>query len=175
MHRIFIGLSMPEKLRAEILEWEKQFQNLPVRWLAGKDLHVTLAPPFYVDDRKLEETGQSLQEVAGFGTFGISFSKVTFGPDSRRPRLIWAEGEATEELLNLQRKIYGVLGRLPEKRPFRLHLTIARFKPQDFSSFKIQKLNEKVKWEGRVDQVALFESTLSRGGAGYAILKEITL
>ncbi|MBI2012847.1 MAG: RNA 2',3'-cyclic phosphodiesterase [Candidatus Colwellbacteria bacterium] len=174
-HRVFVALPISEKLQQVILDWEKDFADLPVRWLAGKNLHITLVPPWYIEDQELEKLEGILQGVAGFGEFKISFRRVTFGPDPRRPRLIWAEGETPEGLLELYKKIHEVLGREEEKRPFQLHLTIARFQPENFSSFPIQRLDEKVDWRDKVDRVVLFESRLSREGADYKVITEATL
>ena len=171
--RIFIALPISEKLQQVILDWEKNFAGLPVRWLAGKNLHITLVPPWY--EENLEKVKNILQGVAGFGEFEISFRRVTFGPDPRRPRLIWTGGEMPEGLLELYKKVHEVLGREKEKRPFQLHLTIARFQPENFSLFPIQKLDEKVDWRDRVDRVVLFESRLSREGADYKVITEATL
>ena len=173
--RIFIALPISESLQSEILSWQGQFPNLPVRWLKGKNLHITLVPPFYVNEQELEKIEKALQAVGGFGSFEISFSNVTFGPDPRRPRLIWTEGETPKELIELQQKLQKIFGKEPEKRPFRLHLTIARFRPETFSSFQIRKLNEKVDWRDKVNRVVLFESRLSRDGADYEVLQEVLL
>lgn len=181
-HRVFVGLSISEKLQQEILDWEKGFLNLPVRWLKEKNLHITLVPPWYVDstsspqEENLERIKNQLQIVAGSGLFEIDFSKVTFGPDPRQPRLIWAAGETPKELLNLRQRIHQVLNREEEKRPFRrVHLTLARFRPETLSSFPIKELNEKVDWRDKADRVVLFESILSREGADYKVISKISL
>ncbi len=121
--------------------------------------------------------------MAGFGPFEIKFEKVAFGPERirqahrkpRRPRLIWAEGETPQELVDLQKKICEIFEEKPEKRPLKLHLTIARFRPETFLSFPVKKLDEKVDWRDRIDRVVLFESRLSRDGADYEILSEVLL
>lgn len=149
--------------------------NPLVRWLAGKNLHITLVPPFYVDDQELHKVKNALQTVRGFGVFEISFSRVAFGPNLRQPRLIWAEGETPKEMPNLQKKIYEIFGKEPEKRPLKLHLTIARFRSENFSSSPIKKLDEKVDWLDKADRVVLFESVLSSAGADYERLQEVLL
>lgn len=180
-HRVFVALPISRELQNEILEWEKKFKSLAVRWLEGKNLHITLVPPFYADEEEVEKLKNILEKITGFGAFPIEFSRVTFGPEARRPRLIWAEGETSQELLNLRERTIEVLRSTDpklqmhanlrrEKRPLKLHLTLARFRPESFSSFGIQTLNEKVEWVEKVQKIALFESTLSRDGASYQII-----
>lgn len=177
--RVFVGLPVSGRLQTEILNWEKKFSNLPVRWLQGKNLHITLVPPWYEED--LEKVKNSLQVVVGSGAFEMEFYKVSFGPNPRQPRLIWAEGETPKELLDLQEKLYRDpklqmhANLRKEKRPLKLHLTLARFRPETFSSFPIKELDEKVDWRDKVDRVVLFESILSRGGADYEVISETPL
>ena len=172
-HRIFIALPISESLQQEILEWEEKFSNLPIRWLQGKNLHITLVPPWH--EENLEGAKNLLEQATGSGYLNLEFEKVTFGPDPRRPRLIWAEGETPRQLIDLRRKVHQIFGREEEKRPFRLHLAIARFRPETFSSFPIKKLDEKVNWRDEVRRVGLFESRLLREGADYQIMAEIAL
>jgi 2'-5' RNA ligase len=145
-----------------------------VRWVKPKNLHITLVPPWY------EENIKQIKEVLGsirdtFGPFEIIFERITYGPDPRRPRLIWAEGEASLEIRNLKLEIERALNQKPEERPFKLHLTIARFRPETFSSFPIKKLDEKVFWRDEVKSFVIMESHLSPEGADYEVLEEIRL
>lgn len=173
-HRIFVALPISAALQEEIVEWEKKFSTLPVRWLHGKNLHITLVPPWY--EENVEKIKEILQKVHGaIGSFEIEFEKVTYGPDPRRPRLIWAEGSTPKELVTLTTKIEEALGVTPESRPFRLHLTLARFRPEDLSQFPIKKLDEPVSWHDTVRSFVLMESHLSPAGADYEVLGEFAL
>lgn len=172
---------MSEKLQREIIEWEKQFSDLPVRWLVGKNLHITLVPPWY--EENLEKIEKLLKQVKSSGSIDLKFERVTFGPDPRRPRLIWAEGEVPPKLLALQQKLQEILEKEPEngfdrlttKRPLTLHLTLARFRPESFSSFEIQELKERIDWREEASRVALFNSMLSREGANYQIIRSVPI
>lgn len=172
-------MPISENLQAEIDAWRGKYDHLPVRWLAGKNLHITLIPPWYEEDvqsviDKLKQAGEE------FAPFQVLFEKVEFGPDTHRPRLIWAEGEAPKELIELKQKVEETLIQGTAARPesakresrlFRLHLTLARFRPETFSSFPVKRLNEKVCWRDRIESFVLLESHLSPGGADYEILE----
>lgn len=168
--RIFVALPISDALQEEIVRWEQRFQKLPVRWLLGKNLHITLVPPWY--EENVEGVIQKLSSVIMEDKHcSLDFSRVAYGATSREPRLIWAEGGAPSQLLTLKERIESALGVEPERRSFKLHLTLARFRPETFSSFPLKELNESVAWHQSCDSFVLMESHLSRAGADYEILK----
>ncbi|MCI0471153.1 MAG: 2'-5' RNA ligase family protein [Candidatus Aminicenantes bacterium] len=161
-------------MQDKIFRWRKKYANLPVCWICEKNLHITLIPPFYCRDaRAIIEKIKPIKNYSG--RIGVVFDRVTFGPDSKRPRLVWAVSKAPTQLVHLKKSLETVLKIPAEKRPFSLHLTLARFKPEDFHRFPIKKLDEKVFWKEEVKSIVLFESKLSPRGAEYEILEEIRL
>lgn len=169
--RVFVAIPISENTQKEILKWEENFQNLPVRWLKGKNLHITLLPPWYEGNReRIQEALQSTRR--NIEPFDILFQKVTFGPNPREPRLVWAEGGTPEELLELKANIERALNTKPESRPFKTHLTLARFRPEQFQRFKIKNLNECVQWKETITSFVLMESILEKTGAEYEILSQ---
>lgn len=173
--RIFIAIPISQNLQKEILGWEIKYKPLfgdEVRWLSGKNLHITLVPPWY--ESNLGKVYAALDSISGL-TFDIIFEIVRFGPDPQRPRLIWAEGEAPKTLLAIQENVRQALGRPSEKRLWKLHLTIARFKPQNFQNFRVKDFNEGVMWKETVKSFVVMQSHLSRQGAEYEVLKKYNL
>lgn len=172
--RIFIGLKISKDLQTRVVRWRKKFPDWPVRWTPEKNLHITLIPPFYEDNvrainKKLRNTQNYPSEII------VEFNRIAFGPDPKRPRLIWAVGEKPPELEDLKKYLEKILEIPAEKRTFSLHLTLGRFKPEDFHHFSIKKLKEKISWKEKIKSIVLFESKLSRKGAEYEILEEIKL
>lgn len=180
--RIFFAVSVSEDLQKEILKWQKKYLGSQpsfakategkIRWLAGKNLHITLIPPWYTGD--VESVIKKLKNLE-IKSFNIEFNRVTYGPDPKRPRLIWAEDKAPKGILELKSRLEEILDKKPEKRPFTLHLTIARFRPETFSSFSIQQLDERVLWQEKVNSFVLMEAHLSPKGADYEILETFNL
>ena len=168
MPRIFVAVPISNELQEKILEWEKFFPDLPVRWLLGKNLHITLTPPW--GENNVEEVKNLLEKVENPAPFEVEFDEVSFGPNPKAPRLIWANGSAPKEIVNLKSNVEEVLEFKPENRPYKLHLTLARFRPEDFRNFKIKNLREKVLWKEKIDSFVLMESHLSRAGAEYEII-----
>ena len=171
MKRLFVAIPISEELQKGILEWEKYFNHLPVRWLSGKNLHITLVPPWYEDNA--EEVAEKLKTIKGeFGSFDVAFKRVNFGPDPKNPRLIWAENTMPQKILDLKDKVEQALMIEGENR-FKFHLTVARFRPETFTSFPIKKLDEVIFWPDKIKSIVLMESHLSPAGADYEILEEI--
>lgn len=171
--RVFVGIKISNGLQEEILGWEKSWQQkLTVRWLAGKNLHITLIPPWY--EGNPEKVKNALGEIKGkFKPFEIKFNKITFGPDPKHPRLIWTEGKAPPEIFKLKKLLEKILNQAGEKRKFSLHLTLARFQPKDFLFFPIKTLDEEIAWAQEVYSIILFEAHLFLTGAEYEVLEEI--
>jgi 2'-5' RNA ligase len=173
--RIFVAVPISEELQEEILEWEKNYRRLPVRWIAGKNLHVTLIPPW--ESEEAEKVSMILKTLEGkIGeSFEIVFERVCYGPRKEEPRLIWAEGKAPKEIQDLKTRVENILGQRPDGRPFKLHLTLARFNSRDFVKFPIKNLDEEVFWRQEVKSFVLMESRLLPEGAEYEVLEEIKL
>jgi 2'-5' RNA ligase len=207
MKRVFVGIPIAKELGEEVLRWRnitplpplprlRRTSNPPLargeinknsppyeggdrgglRWLSPKNLHVTLVPPWYQDD--IQDVIDRLQKVHG-QPFAISFNQITFGPNPKAPRLIWAKGKASAELSDLKLSVEQILntaindGRhLLQYQP---HITLARFRAEDFGKFKARHLDEKISWHQKVESFALYESHLSPQGADYEILAEFKL
>jgi 2'-5' RNA ligase len=196
MKRVFVGIPILEELQREILEWKEKYKNYitpqpplilrgGVRWIEPKNLHVTLVPPWpssawQVESNKLSAFAKATadEKVIKFAPFEISFDKITFGPNQREPRIIWAEGQAGEEIKKLKKLIEIALGGdvdVSLGRAFYQHLTLARFWAEDFDRFPIKSLNEKVDWRQTVKSFVLYESHLSPQGADYEVLEDFEL
>lgn len=173
LRRIFIAIPISDNLQQKVINWEGDLTKIPMRFLRGKDLHVTLVPPWYVNDTKdAEDTFK--KEVAKHGRFTIAFDEISFGPNIYQPQLIWAKGRAPKDLTDLCNDLFRGFGK-NNNRPFVLHLTLARFHPEDFSTFSIKKIGDKVAWVEEVNSIVMMESHLSKDGASYEIISKALL
>lgn len=172
LKRIFVALPISLEFQNEILKFQKKFKNLNTRWIDGKNLHLTLVPPWYEKDINL--VLEKLKSLEGqFVNFKIRFNLIELGPNQFNPRLIWAVGDRPKELLNLRLKILEVLNQKPENREFKTHLTLARFNSnQKFNNLKIK---ENFFWEEEFREFVLMESHLLKSGAEYEVLERIKL
>lgn len=173
--RVFVALPADSRLVGLTGEFRRSHAALKVRWVPSANLHLTMVPPWECSD--VDAVCKVLKEVSSeIPPFDAVFDCVSFGPDQRRPRLVWATGKAPEGMVASAHMLHGALGRSQEPgRSFLLHLTIARFNFSDFNSMRIRKLCEPVSWCGVFDLLCLYESMLKPGGAEYRELCRFSL
>ena len=184
--RVFIAIKISKPLEDEIKKWTEDFTKIAgwpfdesrfprqvnhVRWLSKKNLHITIIPPFEVEN--IELVSDKLKNAEWkINSFNIHFAKASFGPNPRSPSIIWAEGRTPNEILKLKDALERELQINAGRRSFLTHITLARFRPELFSSFKIKKLNERINWNESVSSFVLMESRASPEEADYEILEE---
>lgn len=167
--RLFVALTVPSGVAASITDWRHCFSALPVRWLPEGHLHVTIIPPWdEVDELPVIE---SLREAEGsIGSVSLRFDRVRLAPNPRDPRLIWADAVPPPTLLQLKQHLERSLDMDPDRRPFRMHLTLARFTPDQFAAFPDRNLSETISWSGTFNTFALVRSDFFPSGIEYTIL-----
>lgn len=174
MKRVFVALPLPANLKALAADFKQRHGALRVRWLTGKNLHLTLLPPWAT----AEPDGiiKRLKTLAGtLGPLDLKFTRAALGPDPKQPRLIWAAGEPNSKLVSLKAAAERTLGFAPAPRAFRPHLTLARFSGRQAADQVQSALNQAINWRGNFSELALYESRLLPSGADYEILAEIEL
>lgn len=165
--RVFVALPASRELIGRTEEFRRSHDAQKVRWTPPENLHLTMVPPWqclHVDAvcRALKEVSSALKP------FDAVFDHVSFGPDQRRPRLVWATGKAPSGMAEYAKALYDAVGVQGEtRRTFLLHLTIARFSSGDYRAMGERRLSEIVYWPARFDTLSLFESILKPAGAEY--------
>lgn len=176
MMRLFVGLPLDAAIagRLEVLA-----AGIPgARWVAARNLHLTLRFIGEVDEAAAQEIHEVLEGLTapafslnldGFGTFG-----------GRKAHTLWARVSRPEPLERLQGKIDAAAVRAglpPEPRKFAPHVTLARLegspvaRVQDF----IARNSPFHAGPWPVDAFILFRSHLSRGGAEYEAVADYPL
>jgi 2'-5' RNA ligase len=184
MLRSFIAIELPADIQAAIASSTAGLQKaLPkplVRWVASKNLHLTLKFLGDVSPANLEQLAEALKvESFRHDKFSLSVGGLGAFPTSRRPRVIWIGLEAPALLSVVQRAVEAVSSRMgypPEDRPFSPHLTIGRV-GQDTSPVDLKRVSSAI--EGttvgqigtvHVDAIHIFKSDLQPGGSVYTHL-----
>ena len=175
--RLFVALNLPKPVREALWAAAAPVRELelPVKWVRGEGVHLTLKFLGDVADEREAELGAALTRAAA-GTRGLALALGGFGvfPDFRRPRVVWV-GIAPEPGLEiLQHRVeqeFAPLGFPTEARPFRPHVTLARAardaRPGDFAGLEAAIAQLEFSETALVSAVDLMQSTLQSGGTVY--------
>lgn len=174
MKRVFLALKVPDEFKNNIIDWEDRRRSLPVKWISPKDFHVTIIPPW--NEENVEDFMNKLSEIEGkIGSPRIVFDTVAFGPNRYSPRLIWATGEVPQKIFNLKVLLKDAFGKVSYRNESFMHLTLARFSPEDVERFPNQRMKEDILWTYTFDTLVLMETKITENGPEYEILREYKL
>jgi len=181
--RTFIAIALPAPLQQKLDEAAgllKNNQTRAIRWVAGKNIHLTLKFLGEVDSNKIAAISQVIQaESQPIKPFELSVGGAGAFPSLRKPRVVWIGVQAPQVLAGLASAIdrgTQSLGFPGEDRPFSPHLTLGRVSqnasPQEVQSIAQVLLNATIGKLGSftVNQVTLFRSDLQPKGPVYTPL-----
>lgn len=177
--RLFVAIDLTPEVRAALADLLTKLRPLTdaVRWVRPEAMHLTLKFIGETPPEKLEVITTCLAAVHTAVPVELRFRQLGFFPNERQPRVFWVGIEATENLAEVAAQVEAqleTLGLPREKRPFRPHLTLGRFRAADRRRRLQESLPGLAEQEfGRLTarEFFLFESRLSPHGAEY---KQIT-
>lgn len=184
MIRAFVGVRIdPHTVRNICAALSQLKGRLPgVRWIAPENFHFTLKFLGSVQEEKIAPMVQALEQRLGlFPRFSINAKGLGVFPDLRRARTLWVglEGQGLRQLTSEVEGVLEAFGFAPEKRAFKPHLTVARWRRFEGSH---KRLGEQIaQWhdsqfgQSVVEKVILFQSVLNSEGAVYRPLAEMAL
>lgn len=174
--RLFVAVRVPEPVLTTLqTAAEPLRRELPGgRWVDVSNQHITVKFLGWVDGHRLVDVGKVVAETAAIhAPATLSLGELGSFPSPTRVRVLWAGIVDEESLLarvaaDLDRRL-APLGFEPESRPYRPHLTLARFR----EPVRVTKPLSVTLAEGRpwpVTSLELFRSHLSPRGAQYELL-----
>lgn len=172
LRRIFVGLPIDCALGQKILAFQNQHLDWPVRWIAQKNLHVTLVPPWQTAE--IQPVIEVLKSVS-VSNFSMEFNQLNLGPVPKKPRLIWALGQTPAWLTVLRNRLFAALGQVLVSKPYRPHITLARLEKSGTIGVFNKVLPQFISWRFEVGEFCLYESILNPDGADYRILSKHVL
>jgi 2'-5' RNA ligase len=186
--RLFIAVELDGALRDALgrLQDELRKQGLErLRWTRYDGIHLTLKFLGETPDERVPAIEAALARGAGgHRRHELSLGKLgTFG-GRRSPRVLWVDLDGDiEPLRSLQESIdaeLAAIGYPREERRFSPHLTLARVRPETARevaepiAIALESARAPTA-EIAVEEVALMQSTLGRGGAVYNRLASVEL
>ena len=186
-HRIFIAINLPEDIKRELAGYQQKYTELPAKWTAKDNLHITLVFLGDLTDIELADACAVIKKVSELHkSFSINLNKIVYGPPLRPgsgqakmpPKFVWAAGEKSEELSDLKNDLEELLlekiNFRPEGRGFTPHITLARISEWQFRQIEPEErpeINENIDLAFTVESIEVMESELKRGGPVYTILE----
>jgi len=168
--RLFVGLKISPEIATELARIVAVLEKLPVRLVKPADIHLTLVPPW--NEASPQGAIEKIRQVAsGCGAFSLIVQHVGYGPQPRRPRLIWADCAANDEITALHAALLHAFGRT-EERAFQPHVTLARIRAGGPAIARRHPIDRQLSLTQRVESIELFQSP-PPGGAGYRVLASL--
>lgn len=175
--RAFVAIDLAEEVRAALAREQSRLKaacarNHGIRWTRPEGLHVTLKFLGAIEAERATSVTNALRVVERFDPFKVEVQGFGFFPDARRPRVLWVGVQAPAALRDLAARVetaLEALGFARESRPFKPHLTLARFDPPHAQPALTAAIGEAARGFGsfEVSKFFLFESRLRPGGAEY--------
>ena len=173
--RSFLALEIPQTHRDQIefcqQEWRKELP--PARWAKPSNLHLTVKFLGDVEDARLDQFAGDLEvAVAEFGEIAVVFDRLGCFPSPKRARVAWIGGsaEGVDALVARIEDVAEAIGFPREKRPWSMHLTVARLR----RPWPASDAERFASWGNRLNfepffcrELVLFESDLRPSGAVY--------
>ena len=177
-HKIFIAVNLPDDIKRKLGDFQKKWLDFPARWTRKDNLHITLIFLGQLADEDLFEVCQITKEVAEkTPSFEINLKKILYAPPQKiPPRMIWAEGEKSQEFSDLRKSLEDALSfdSLKEERVFTPHITLARIKAWQWKEIEPEErpeIEEELNLNFSVGSIEVMESNLKRGGPQYSVLE----
>jgi len=173
--RAFIAIELPESIRKALVSQQARFRAVcpEARWTRPEGIHLTLKFLGQISGQQEAQVKNALSRMGPFEKFTVRVQGFGFFPDAKRPRVFWAGLDAPPALAQLAAQVESALAPLgfaPENRPFKPHLTLARFKvprPQPKLEALLAVQNQPLLGTFEVSEFFLWESRLLPGGAEY--------
>ncbi|QQN73521.1 RNA 2',3'-cyclic phosphodiesterase [Croceicoccus sp. YJ47] len=168
MHRLFVGIPLPEAIGDALIDTMDGIEN--ARWQSDAQLHLTLRFIGEVDRPLANDVADALSRVVQ-DAFPLRFEGIGHFARKGRATAVWAGVPRCDPLLTLQRKVEQACraaGCEPETRRFMPHVTLARLNLASGSIGDFLRAHATLRTpQFEVDRFVLYESHLSRGGSHY--------
>lgn len=170
--RVFVGLKIAPQVANQLTQIAANLEESSVRRIAVADIHLTLVPPW--SETSIPDAIAKLGRVAvRFAGFPLIFQHVGYGPQPKRPRLLWADCAPTDELAALRQALLQAYGQTDE-RSFLPHVTLARIRAAGSAIARKHPIDQPLALSQRVESIELFQSPPA-GGSGYRVVASLLL
>lgn len=182
--RCFIAIELSDKVTSLLCEIEERLKKSKanIKWVKPENIHLTLKFLGNIKEENADEISQKMKKACKkYKPFTIEVTGIGIFPNLRAPRVIWAGILENNTLQQIQESIdleMMSLGFEREKRKFKPHLTLGRFRSGTGKEGILEeiKTHEKNSF-GTVhaQSISLMKSELHPEGARHTKISEVTL
>ena len=133
--RSFLAFELPTDIKRIITKVSRTGKDLPLglRWVKLDNIHLTVVFMGNVPEERIEPIGKAVKKVcSGTEQFNVSIGNLGFFGSRRHPRVLWlglrGDVHRMGRFRDALQKRLKPFGMKTEKRPFKPHLTLGRFK-----------------------------------------------
>ncbi len=180
--RTFIALEIPGNALSQIIELRDrttgELKN--VRWEPKEKLHLTLKFLGDTEQNLIEEYANAAAETLNkFQPFELSFKQFGVFKKGIDPKILWVGLDENPEVIKLVGELdelFGNFGFEREKRKFKLHITLLRFRGYEDQKKVLSLLKINIpQINFTAGTVNFFESKLLSGGSVYRSIRSFNL
>lgn len=182
--RSFVAIELLADIRKNLALLLRRLRegNERVAWVKPENLHATV---FFLGDAsrdELERFSAALRDGIGeVAPFRVRIAGLKVVPSRSRPRTLWADMEGPSDAFACLKRTVDTCARTidrdPEDRPFRPHVTLARFRGRGHEKALISRVEDSRDFDAgefTIRGVSLFASRLTPNGSIYTRLEEFT-
>ncbi|MCP4749067.1 MAG: RNA 2',3'-cyclic phosphodiesterase [Desulfobacteraceae bacterium] len=183
--RLFIAIDLPAVVvdSIKLLQGQLKARGLKLGWVKPYNAHLTLKFLGNIPEAKCSPVADAMHLAAGnFKPMDLTMQGMGVFPGIRKPRVLWTGlGGQTALLKDFFCKLEDALSAYEferEKRPFKAHLTLARFKKKINSGDLLEAIQSVGSYEPiafTARQIVLYKSDLLPTGARYTALYKAKL
>ncbi len=176
--RSFLAFELPPVIKQEVtrISGEVKKSGLEAGWVKPGNIHLTIVFLGDINEKDVPAVISCLDSaVVNYKPFDISLGGMGLFPDIRKPRVLWfglnGEIERLASLRDDLQKPLESFGIKQEKRSFKPHLTLGRFRRPVRERNLLKRIVDDYSnisaFGGTLDELVLFKSELKPGGSIY--------
>ena len=176
--RSFLAFELPYDIKRMVKQISKDIRRskLNVRWVRVDNIHLTV---IFMGNMRAEDISAARGEIKKicieFGPFDIKLKGLGVFPNRQRPRVLWlgldGEIERMSSLRDSLQELLKPFGIKEEKRSFKPHLTMGRFRKPNKGDSLLDNIISQYKDLGspvcQLKELVMFKSELKPEGAEY--------
>lgn len=183
--RAFVALKLPGSTVYSIKRMQEDLKpyRFPVRWVRSENIHLTIKFFGEITEPDIKKIGAVINNCAvNYAPLSLSAKGVGVFPSITRPRIIWTGFSGEVSLLfalrNDLENRFEEIGFKREARPFKVHMTIGRFRERADSGKLVEALRKFQSFESEkfvAGDLYLYKSDLRPEGPVYTELLSVPL